>query len=287
MSRSEIHSLYFDTPIDAALFAMNTPRAKGARRSSEDNEGHEWDMGMDLPETLDKVSSAYVWRQGMDQLSDSMEITDELAARSELPRLKRVIAGGLPCVPAYVTGHPKAMYQKTKQDAVDRPVLSIGIQTGIAWIVRPHHRINFAAAMMSAANALESMGYRCELTALWRAPDSGECSDYKRWCNIEVTLKTAQERFNPASIAFVCAHPAVQRHMFWRILETQKQWVHLTDGYCYHRDSVHYERSMSGDFDIYFGNMASAIADKCETPEGAFKYVEQVVGDMLADMKEV
>ena len=285
MSRSEIHTLQFDSPVDAARFAKTTPRVPKSQRESDKNKDGDWALGLDLAETLDKVESGYIWNQGLDAMTASMEVTDELAAKSSLPRLVRAVSGGVPCVGAHVMGHPKAMYRKQKRDTVDRPVLSVGINTGLAWSVTSKQRLNFAAAMLSAVDQLERVGYRVELTALWRAADSGECSDYSKWTNIEVMLKRASERWNPTTIAFVVGHPAVQRRMYWRILETQEQWRHLTDGYCYHADSIHYDRSMAMDFDIYFGNMASAIAKKCNTPEGAFAYVESVVNSMLADQK--
>jgi hypothetical protein len=241
---------------------------------------------MKFQETIDKTRSAYIWTEGLDKLNESLKITAELAAKAELPRLQRRVEGGAVCVPAYISGHPKAMYRKDKAPAVDRPVLSVGINTGIAWVVNPEQRLNFAAAMLAAVDELESSGYRCELIALWRAA-SDKNDDYSKWANIEVMLKRPQDRWNPSSVAFCVAHPAVQRHMYWKILETQEEWRQCTDGYCYHKDSIAYDRSMSADFDIYFGNMCSNIASKCNTPEGAFEYVQSIINDQMSQMEAV
>jgi hypothetical protein len=156
---------------------------------------------------------------------------------------------------------------------------------GIAWMTRAEERLNMGAAMISVVRALEHKGYRCEMTALWRASTQNNSDKLStgRWINIEVRLKTAAQRFNPATMAFMIAHPASTRRMMWRIAEAHQGMVEKGVGswYCDNSESRVYEESMSSDFDIYFQNMIGTQQRRCRTPEGAYEYVKEVVEAQL------
>ena len=287
MSRTEMHTLTFDSLVEAANFARTTPRDSGAPDSSGKlKDDNTWDLDMNLEQTLAFVASGEIWEKGLNNMTDAMEITDTLAARSVLPRVNSVIAGGAVSIGRYVTGDPRCMRRRQKSPAVDKPVLSIGIQLGIAWSVSAEQKLNFGAALLSVIDELERSGYRCEVVALWRASGNNG-PDYKHYVNIEYNLKQPQDRWNPASLAYAIAHPAFIRRMTWRIAETQHQWNIATHScYCTNENTKHLRRSLSADFDIYFDCLEPGNARKCDRPAGAFEYVTGVVNKQLATAQE-
>jgi len=273
--------------VEAANFAATTTRCHGSYQQSEKRTTDDtWALGETLETTIEKVRTGYVWSTGLETMSSAMDVTDRLAARAMLPRVKHDIVGSSVSVGAYITGHPLCMRRRQRMPAVDKPVLSIGIPMGIVWSTKAEERLNMGAAMLSAVDKLESNGYRCELVAVWRA--SGDnCDDYSNWVNIEYMLKRAQDRWNPATLAFVMAHPAVTRRLTWRIAETQKQWKNaVSDSYLSNKNTEKFHTSMAGDFDIYFNNMIPSMCARCKTPAGAFEYIAEVINQQLAEQEQ-
>ena len=287
MSRSDMTTLTFDSLEDAARFARETPRCPMSKTLSQDEPStRAWDNGMQLEESIDRAASGYIWDDGVAMMTDTMQITEELSARSESPRVARAIQGGSVSMGAYMSGHPRCMRKRSKQPRVEHPVLSIGIPLGIYWGIDVRQRMNFGAAMLSAVNQLERTGYRCEITALWRAGDTNR-DPYHQWINIEYNLKSAGEKWSPASIAFCVAHPGFQRRLTWRIAETQQAWKRTIDGgYASNSNTKEFQNSMAYDFDIYFDNMDTDIGNACSSPEGAFEYVNGVINKMVINAKE-
>lgn len=280
MSRHNIHTLYFTDMAEAAHFARHTPRADMAPAESQDRRDHDWDLGFDLEESIECAEGTRFW-DGVSTMMDNMEITDKLAAKADLPRVKRHLVGGSVSMGAYLSGHPKHMRRRSPQPSVDRPVLSIGVSLGIYWGTTAAQRLNMGAALMSAIDQLERNGYRCEVIAFWRA--SGTNNDpFKHWVNIEYQLKAPQSAWNPSALAFTIAHPAAQRHLTWRIAETQTQWTGaLRSCYCSNINTQKYHESCAGDFDVYFGNMGRSESAECNTLPGAFGMVQATITDQM------
>ena len=286
MSRDNIHTLYFSDLAEAAQFARSTPRPEGARDLSEQPEGYDWDMGLDLADTIDHAEGTAFW-DGVSSMMDTVDITDKLAAKADLPAVQRDLVGGSVNVGAYLTGHPRHMRRRTPQPAVDKPVLTIGVSLGIAWMVKAEHRLNFGAALMSAVDQLERNGYRCEIIAYWRASGTN-ANAFKYWVNIEYLLKRSDQTWNPSALAFAIAHPAFQRRMTWRIAETQPQYHDsLRAAYCSNTNTKKYHESCAGDFDVYFGNVGRNENNAISTPADAFQYVTGTVNDQLARARQV
>ena len=284
MSRKQHHTLSFDSIADAVQFARTTPRASDMPVSSAKAKKADWDNGMSLKETINFCANGEVWQQGVDTMMGAMEVTDALTAKHLAPRIVRHVVGSSPSVGAYVTGHPRCMRRRTKQPAITKPVLGIGIPLGIYWGVTARQRLNFGAALLSAVDSLERAGYRCELIALWRASVNNRPGE--AYINIEYNIKRPQDRWNPATFAFVLAHVAFQRRLTWRIAETQPQWREAIDRhYASNTNTPALEESLAADFDIYFLNMGPSAAKQCDTPEGAFTLVNDTLTRQMAALE--
>jgi hypothetical protein len=279
MSRHDMHSLYFDDLAEAAHFARSTPRTDGAPRTSRDPNGYDWDMGCDWSTTLEYAEGKRYWN-GADDLMQKMELTDQLAAKAKLPRVSRELVGGAVNVGAYLSGHPRHMRRRQPQPAVDRPVLTIGVSLSISHCVTANARLNMGAAVLSAVDALERGGYRCEIIAYARYGASSMADDTSGWVNIEYTLKKPDQRWNPSTVAFALAHPAFFRRLTLGIQETQAEWMPVTlESYGRPFTNKTFHDSAAGDFDVYFPNMQHD--GPYAEPEYAFAAVRELFEDQL------
>lgn len=286
MSRFDMTTLQFDSLLDAAEYAKKAKRVGSNDSSKTATATRSWDDNLGLQKTLNHLTDGYIWEKGLATMISGMEITDELAARSSLPQIMNHVVGGSLNVGRYLTGHPRNMRRREKMPATDRPVLSIGIPLGMASGVSTTERLNFGAAMLSAVDQLERSGYRCEIVTLWRITGCGS-EDYSKYINIEMTAKQAHERWNPAALAFALAHPAMLRRLCFKLAESEQAWDQTCNaGYGYNTNDKWLKRSLAGDFDIYFDNMDYGISQACNSPKGAFKYVEGIINDQLHVAKE-
>ncbi len=287
MSRHDMTTRRFKSLREAALYAMHTPRIENSKAQSEHADyGYDWSYNVGLDECLNKLHDGYIWQEGVDKLSGALDVTESLAARSELPRVVRNIIGGSISMGAYVTGDPRCMRRRTKQPAVEKPVLSVAIPIGAACGVTARQRANFGAAILSACNVLERAGYRVEIDAIWRI--GCEQTPYKNWFNMEVEVKGARDRLNPAAFAFAVMHASMLRKWGFRVAETVEAWrPTVNNGYGQNTNGKRFHASLAADYDLYFDNMDYTMSHMCSTPEGAFKYVEDVVNRQLKQAAEV
>lgn len=279
MSRHDMHSLYFDDLAEAAHFARSTPRTDGAPEISRRPNDYDWDFGCDWDTALEYAEGKRYWA-GADDLMAKMELTDKLAAKAKLPRISRELVGGSVNVGAYLSGHPRHMRRRQPQPAVDRPVLTIGVSLSISHCVTANARLNMGAAVLSAVDALERSGYRCEIIAYARYGAAGMDDDTSGWVNIEYVLKKPDQRWNPSAVAFALAHPAFFRRMTLGIQETQAEWLPVThNSYGRPFTNATFHASAAGDFDVYFPNMQHD--GPYSDTECAFEAVQQLFEDQL------
>lgn len=285
MSRHDIPTLRFDCPADAAHHARTVPRT-GVGDISDTGLSYDWDAGHDLPTALAHSSGDERWN-GVAEMMQAMEITDELTAKSELPQITRSLVGGNVNVPAYLSGHPLHMRRRKKAPRVDKPVMTIGVSLMFAHFVSSHQRLNLGAAILSAVDELETRGYRCEIIAFYRGAPYGNIRSnrFTNWVNIETTLKRPDERWNPSAIAYAVAHPAFMRRTILRVVETMpeaERLIRANYGTC--GTSSVWHASCAGDFDLYIPNMADECQE-CQTPHGAFQYVQRLMSEQLERAK--
>lgn len=286
MSRKEIKStLEFDSVGAWADYtAAATPQPRAGSASESNGRGKEWDNGMTYEEALRVAQSGGYWAEGSKLLQKQMALAEQFSARVPMPRLRRDLVGGAPCVGAYCMGHPKSMFKRDKELAQGKPILTVAVCMGAYSGSTYKQKLNRGAAIMTAVNELETQGYRCELRLVHRLPD---CPSHalKKWCNVEVVLKKAEEKFNPASCAFMLAHAAAHRHVMFKTMECTPIMAELTScGYGYAGNMESLKHSLTEDFDLWFEGVTPQVGRQCGTTARAFEYVRGKVDEQLAQL---
>ena len=284
MSRTEMPSTkQFDSVSEFAQYLKSAER-KSHARSSTASRGKSWDDGMGYDEALRVASMGGYWESGAQLMTETMVITERFAAQENRPRMARALEGGSPCVPAYLMGHPRAMFARPKQLRTGKPVLSIGVLMGAIASSTAQQKINRGAAILTCRNQLEREGYRCELYAVHRLPQN-RSDDYAKWFNCEVLIKKADERYNPAAVAFMLAHPAAHRRLMFKAMECCEHTSRITGGgYGYAGSMPMQDDSMTQDFDIFFEGLSPSTSRQCATENSAMEYITGEIDEQLGRM---
>jgi len=281
MTASQIHTLRFDSVSELGRFAQNTPRYSELAQSAK-AESQTWDYGMNYDAAIQTAVDGGYWEEGAAMMNKSVKLCHDLQEHRQLPTLATHIQGFMPCVPNFLMGVPNSMFKRPLTDKLDRPVLRIGVNMGVAYGVPAEDLIRKGAAILACIDDLESNGYRCELVALWRASSCNE-EPFAKWVNIECVIKQADQHWNPTSAAFMLAHPAAIRRVMWRVAETQPVYDHaINSHYCTNRNTIKLKESMAADFDVWFG---CALRESwMQNEKAALEHIEQDFASQLAKL---
>lgn len=218
-------------------FLQETPRAAGAGEVSEVIRDDRWDGGLHFDQAMTMAASGGYWPEGAAKLMDAHAQTEKAIKQwADAPDYD--VTGAYLDVAEYCAGEPEHWIQPPSE--AEQPIIRIGVSTGRSASVSAEACMNRGAAVLSAINALELDGFRCELWAV-------DCDGCHNGLHINRTLiKAADAGWSPHSVAFAIAHPAYSRRLNFRKMECHSVLNRETNG-GYGTPS----NDCSGDYDLW------------------------------------
>lgn len=162
------------------------------------------------------------WPEGRSFMADTVGQSAAVLASVNVPCRVHDVGGMFPDVPRYIGGDPLCMVSVGEEERTTRPVIKLVCEQWGSCGVDRKQLIHRGAAICAVVDRFEAMGARVEVTARF----SCSASQYtrhqatKKNCIIDVTGKLAGEPLEVDRLAFLLAHPATLRRMFFRQLET-------------------------------------------------------------------
>lgn len=144
-------------------------------------------------------------------------------ASSRKPKWGFDVAGDLPDVGRYLSGHPDAM-RRRRQDKGRQPVVVLYLGCGMRAHVSAEDQLNYGIAVCEMVDALENAGTRVELNQLTRASTGKRTRNKEEYQLFAVTGWRIKEATDPLDLAAVAwafmdenAHRAIQFGMRQRM----------------------------------------------------------------------
>lgn len=191
-----------------------------SRKEEEEGGGTGWYGTEDWGTSIELMNKGYT--VGAEQLKDCFEKEEKRMTSVITSRLTTSVMGSAPCIPNYLSGHPRTMYanKRIKRDVPKRCV-RIFLDNSSSFDVSGNTLLKSGAVMLNVVNYLERHGYRTEI---WAVPFSSRKRKSKRMnyrtfmaC---VKVKDYRDGFNFQTLAYPLAHVSMFRRQGFRFLET-------------------------------------------------------------------
>lgn len=154
----------------------------------------------------------YGWELGAQKINVPVKIHSTYKGL----QTKYSVVGGHVSVPRMLEGLPTNMvYQKM----VEKPqkVLNVYKSAGYNWKYSESEIIDYSTKAVQIVELLEAKGYRVNLFVVkLNVNRNNPAIPFF----IKVKVKNSSERINMKKIAFCLAHPAFQRRLLWRLIES-------------------------------------------------------------------
>lgn len=214
------------------------------------------------------------WRDGLDRLSNAMDVIAGVASTDALPCVSMDVAGAFPIVPVAVAGDPLNMvYLAPSEDRV-KPVIRLAYNTGALADYAAHELTNAGAAFLSVVAGLETNGFRVEVTM---CPTSrGHGGKFSK-TTARTVIKRAEESLELDKLAFCLLHPSCHRRINFSRIERHPE---LREGW-----AASYGSTCDPDVELiepgqaYVAGVRTFKAGKKElsTPEAAYAAFKPVI----------
>lgn len=151
------------------------------------------------------------WHEGAEQIARGFP-APTFGAASRKPRWGFDVAGDLPDVGRYLSGHPDAM-RRRKADRGRQPVAVLYIANGVRENISATEFTNFGIAVCEMIDALENSGTRVELNQLTRADSYARAFPGSSHIVTGWRVKEAAEPLDLSAVAFTYMHPSAHRRL--------------------------------------------------------------------------
>lgn len=248
----------------------NKIRCQG--NSSGASRDKSWDLGLGLPEAIERTEQGGYWEEGAKALSCVNIPESYLMAELGRPSIESSIVGCVPCVPNLLAGNPDSMLS-IQDSPQKRRVLRVAVEVAYPASTPADSILNFGRGVLSVIDELETAGISIELWAVTHnmAPSG-------KW-RLEILVKDAGAFWSADTVAFVICHPGFYRRSGFRFQEAHPETSKECSGGYGNARGAKYP-----DFDVSFGY---EIPDKCRTPEGGIEYAVQTFCTALKKLDEL
>lgn len=206
------------------------------------------------------------WHDGAAQIARGFP-APTFGAASRKPKWGFAVAGDLPDVGRYLSGHPDAM-RRRKADRGRAPVAVLYIANGVRENISAGEYTHFGIAVCEMIDALENSGTRVELNQLTRAATGGD----PRFVVTGWRVKEAAEPLDLSTVAFTYMHPAAHRRLQFQL---RARLTNSTGGSTYIAPA---DFPDAPDSALIIEGI-SAAAGECETMEGARDFLRGRIND--------
>lgn len=224
------------------------------------------------------------WPEGAADLGTaSIDLSNAAVSALAMPAMQATVAGGSPCVPAYLSGNPVNM-RRLHFPAQPNRLFRIGVDTGGYWGVEPEEMFRRGRAIMAAVNAISAAGYSVELFAL--------STFFTESCGVVVRspVKASDRAWSPDAVAFCLANNALDRRLIWSELGrlsvygddnakvTAKQLFNGGLGNGEKGDAMRYRDG----YDLFVPYVMPETQRRLQNDADALRYVSELVDSSLA-----
>lgn len=203
-------------------FVKDTPRRRGAERSSETN-GYDFTGTHSLGEAykllLETDDKLYKEFKELDKIDISKLLGNVINRKKSY----NDVVGYMPNVPNYVRGIPTNMINEEPK-RLSQKILNIFINIDCSAYVNKEDMKKAGLKYTQIIDLLEKAGYRCNLYSGMSV--DGRCSEIG-WCFVRI--KTDREPFNIKKCIFPLSHPGMFRRIGFKWIECADFSYELTE----------------------------------------------------------
>lgn len=185
-----------------------------AREPSRGRERREWQGTATFPEALRLAREG--WPEGRSKMVSGLNAAGLIQVQDYGRGMVFDVAGAFPMVSLAVAGEPANMVQIGDDERRSRPIIRLMVNTSYTSDVTAQQITNRGAAILSWVDKLENEGARCEIVIL-RSTEVA-WGDKCRYSGL-FTLKRADEPLDIDRAAFVIAHAAMLRRIWFSVMD--------------------------------------------------------------------
>ena len=176
-----------------------------------------------LPHALQVAAQG--WPEGRERMLQGIEHDTEGNVPSLFPAREYDVAGEWPDVAAYCAGVPEHMVSQGEASLTGAPVVRIGINGVYPASTSSESIHNFGIALLSHVAAYQRAGYSVALDWHSLAASDGKVC----WTRVEIL--SAGGTIDLDRLAFMLAHPAMVRRMWFGFIEQYPEASFIQQGY--------------------------------------------------------
>lgn len=190
----------------------------------------DWDAGLGFERAL-KVG-AEGWPEGAQKIRDmSARLIEKIGSRLMRQETRAAVAGDYPDVQAYLQCVPENMVEIVEVESRGHGrIISVTVNTGASGGIPADTIMRRGAVAVALVDALGRAGYLAELIALECAQRGTHRTEWR------YPVKRADEPLNIERAAFVIAHPAFLRRVWFSLAENMpagEWWTEMNTGGSY------------------------------------------------------
>lgn len=212
------------------------------RSSSKNVYGnYSWDLGTDLNQAIKLLENG--WPEGSKKVTElSAELGVENLVEQTCTILEPDFSGSILDVGEYINGNPEHFLEYTESE-VPKPVIKICVPLSISACENAQSLVNRGVAMLALIDAIELTGASTEV---WVNSYISAKDQYRILS--EIKIKASEEPFDVDKLAFIIAHPAFYRRIYFSFVENMNNRIvsDIVNGRGYGRPETY----KSEDYDI-------------------------------------
>lgn len=195
---------------------IEKPCTDASMCSSEDPRS-DWNGNITWAQAKDYARNG--WCEGLEKVAPVIAQVDELVAHAiPGPVLAYDVVGDAPDVGAYLAGIPENMLTYQEQDGANK-MIRVLVNLGASASVSPKALEARGIISCALVDALERVGYRCEVVAVWSSQVRDPKGDASLFYDMKTVLKRAEEPLSLDRLTFALVHPAFFRRIMFRWME--------------------------------------------------------------------
>lgn len=259
--------MFADGLNDVERWLSGNPKKWNSESSKNADASNRWDLDAGYEGSLKLARDG--WPEGADLINQALEAIIPATGR-EGGRWGYSYGGGSVSVGRYLTGNPKCMKNRRRQDYGKAKVLRMAVNIVASAAVSAEQMANYGAALVSLVDRLESGGRRVHLDCIGVVSLNKATRFAAGW-----TVKLASEPVDLSALAFSIAHPAALRRIWFALAErTPKEVEALGYGRCL--DALP-EDMPDNDSETIIVDGINHEPGRCNTPTDALRFaIEQL-----------
>lgn len=225
--------LLFENLSDYWDFAFRESNSK--KKSSRDL-SEEWNGNLTWNQSKQLAQNG--WVEGLKKIEKIQSSISPLLTNKIVQTTQEYsISGGSIDIGTYLANDPECFINKYYDEKEQEgKIITIVCSISFSSAISANIIIQRGAIICALIDAIEYAGYRveliCNMATSYSASDRTYETSQKRWFEVDVTLKKANQPLQMVELAFCLAHPAMLRRMMFSVAELEG-WADYSSCYGY------------------------------------------------------